>query len=121
MPTAAAKDRTTDRDGSGVGNSARTARGAATGSLVLALSLALRLANVCLVQTFIHPDETWQSLEVAHRAVFGYGYITWEWRHALRGFAHPMLFAAVYRALALLRLDDSPLIVSFARPVCFYA
>ncbi|KAJ2377352.1 glycosylphosphatidylinositol anchor biosynthesis [Coemansia sp. RSA 2607] len=79
--------------------------------LFLAL-LLLRLGNVCLVQTFIHPDETWQSLEVAHRTVFGYGYITWEWRHALRGFAHPMLFAAVYRLLALLRLDDTALILA---------
>ncbi|KAJ2600190.1 glycosylphosphatidylinositol anchor biosynthesis [Coemansia sp. RSA 1721] len=78
--------------------------------LFLAL-VVLRLVNVFLVQTFIHPDETWQSLEVAHRAVFGYGYITWEWRHALRGFAHPMLFAAVYRALAMLRLDDTSLIL----------
>ncbi|KAJ2604865.1 hypothetical protein GGF44_006673 [Coemansia sp. RSA 1694] len=74
--------------------------------------LVLRLANVILVQTFIHPDETWQSLEVAHRAVFGYGFVTWEWRHALRGFAHPMLFAAVYALLRALRLDDTFLIVS---------
>ncbi|KAJ2032825.1 hypothetical protein GGI08_009231, partial [Coemansia sp. S2] len=69
--------------------------------------LALRLVNVALVQTFIHPDETWQSLEVAHRTVFSYGFVTWEWQHVLRGFAHPMLFAAVYAVLKALRLDDT--------------
>ncbi|KAJ2548845.1 glycosylphosphatidylinositol anchor biosynthesis [Coemansia sp. RSA 1933] len=73
--------------------------------------LALRLGNVYIVQTFTHPDETWQSLEVAHHAVFGYGFLTWEWRHALRGYAHPLLFATVYKALALLRLDDTWLLV----------
>ncbi|KAJ6296068.1 hypothetical protein OIU78_023996 [Salix suchowensis] len=25
-------------------------------------------------------DEHWQALEVAHRIVFGYGHLTWEWR-----------------------------------------
>ncbi|KAJ2868512.1 glycosylphosphatidylinositol anchor biosynthesis [Coemansia aciculifera] len=74
--------------------------------------LALRLANVALVQTYIHPDETWQSLEVAHRTVFSYGFVTWEWQHALRGFAHPMLFAAVYAVLQALRLDDTFLLTA---------
>ncbi|KAJ1728580.1 hypothetical protein LPJ61_003963, partial [Coemansia biformis] len=74
--------------------------------------LALRLANAALVQSYIHPDETWQSLEVAHRLAFGYGYATWEWRHGLRGFAHPMLFAAVYRAAHMLGLDGTSLIVA---------
>ncbi|KAJ1757193.1 Mannosyltransferase aptg1, partial [Coemansia sp. RSA 1824] len=69
--------------------------------------LALRLVNAMLVQTYIHPDETWQSLEVAHKLVFGYGFVTWEWRHGLRGFAHPMLFACVYKALQVLGLDDT--------------
>ena len=26
------------------------------------------------------PDETWQSVEVAHRAVWGRGFLTWEWQ-----------------------------------------
>ncbi|KAJ2319596.1 glycosylphosphatidylinositol anchor biosynthesis, partial [Coemansia sp. RSA 2704] len=77
-----------------------------------ALLLGLRLANALLVQTFIHPDETWQSLEVGHRLAFGYGFVTWEWRHALRGFAHPLLFAGVYRALRVLGLDDTFLITA---------
>lgn len=75
--------------------------------------LAFRLANASVVQTYIHPDETWQSLEIAHRSVFGYGYVTWEWRSGLRGFAHPMLFAMVYWVLKTLHLDQtSSLVVS---------
>ena len=35
--------------------------------------LAFRLANACVLQTSFEPDEYWQSLEVAHHIVFGYG------------------------------------------------
>ncbi|KAI9500144.1 Alg9-like mannosyltransferase family-domain-containing protein [Coemansia spiralis] len=85
--------------------------------------LVFRLLNVCIVQTFTHPDETWQSLEVAHHAVFGYGFITWEWRHALRGSAYPMLFALVYKLLLLLRLDDTFLLLAapYALVACIAA
>ncbi len=33
--------------------------------------LLWRICNVLLVQTAFSPDEYWQSLEVAHRLVFG--------------------------------------------------
>ncbi|KAJ1949663.1 hypothetical protein EC988_004682, partial [Linderina pennispora] len=81
-----------------------------TSPRLFAALLAFRLLNVSLVQTYIHPDETWQSLEVAHRSVFGYGFVTWEWHYTLRGYAHPMMFAAVYKILELLHLDGTRLI-----------
>ncbi|KAJ3338399.1 hypothetical protein HDU93_009564 [Gonapodya sp. JEL0774] len=63
------------------------------------------------VRTFYQPDEYWQSLEVAHNAVFGRGYLTWEWRNQVRGFAHPMLFAGMYRLVKYLQLDDTVMII----------
>jgi phosphatidylinositol glycan class B len=80
------------------------------------------------VRSFFSADEYWQSLEVAHRVAFGcgrrsaacccvaltlgalatahrYGYLTWEWFGALRGWAHPLLFAALYRALGAAGAD----------------
>lgn len=39
---------------------------------VWVISLTFRFANALLVQTYFNPDEHWQSLEVAHRIVFGY-------------------------------------------------
>lgn len=44
------------------------------------LALPVRLVWAVLSRSFFQPDESWQSLEVAHRLVFGYGYLTWEWR-----------------------------------------
>ncbi|KAG0553836.1 hypothetical protein KC19_12G042800 [Ceratodon purpureus] len=69
--------------------------------------LAVRLVNSLLVQTYFNPDEHWQALEVAHRTVFGYGHLTWEWEQGLRSYVHPLLFAAFYKILAILHLDNS--------------
>ncbi|CAL5376522.1 unnamed protein product [Camellia sinensis] len=67
--------------------------------------LALRMANSLLVQTYFNPDEHWQALEVAHRITFGYGHLTWEWKKGIRSYLHPMVFAFLYRILALFHLD----------------
>ena len=37
--------------------------------------VVFRLWNALFVRTFFNPDEYWQSTEVAHRLVFGYGYL----------------------------------------------
>ncbi|KAF9957498.1 hypothetical protein BGZ72_001780 [Mortierella alpina] len=71
--------------------------------------VAFRAINALLVRTYFSPDEYWQALEVAHKTVFGYGYLTWEWHVALRSILHPALFAALYRILSTLGLDDSRL------------
>lgn len=75
-------------------------------TLVL-LFLAYRILNALLVETFHVPDEYWQSLEVAHRAVFGYGFLTWEWQPSatLRSFLHPGLFALLYQFVQWTSLD----------------
>ncbi|TYZ57405.1 hypothetical protein PybrP1_011513, partial [[Pythium] brassicae (nom. inval.)] len=62
--------------------------------------LAFRVWNALFVRTTFSPDEYWQSTEVAHRLAFGYGHL------CIRGFAHPGLFALLYKALALLGLDS---------------
>lgn len=74
---------------------------------VAAVHLAAGLATS---RTFFQPDEFWQSLEVAHRLVFGYGYLTWEWGQgtALRSIAHPALFVPLYVMLQATGLDAVP-------------
>jgi len=75
-------------------------------------SLALfRVCDALAVSTYFNPDEYWQSLEVAHRLSFGYGVLTWEWERELRGWLHPILFAALYRALAALGVDSLAAVV----------
>ncbi|KAG5440764.1 hypothetical protein PCK2_000200, partial [Pneumocystis canis] len=51
--------------------------------------LQLRFFVALTSKTFFQPDEYWQSLEPAHQFVYGYGYLTWEWRKGIRDVAHP--------------------------------
>lgn len=38
--------------------------------------LLYRLINSLVVRSYFSPDEYWQSLEVAHNMIFGYGELT---------------------------------------------
>lgn len=77
--------------------------------------LAFRISNALLIQTSFVPDEYWQSLEVAHNMVFGYGYLTWEWKHGLRGYLHPFVFACLYKFLHIFGLDSRILLIKLPR------
>uniref|UniRef100_A0A0G4HG58 Mannosyltransferase n=1 Tax=Chromera velia CCMP2878 TaxID=1169474 RepID=A0A0G4HG58_9ALVE len=73
--------------------------------------LCFRLLNALTIRTYFNPDEHWQSLEVAHRLVFGQGYLTWEWEPcvALRSFLHPLVFAFLYWLLSFVETLLRPL------------
>ena len=77
-------------------------------------AVALRVCIALATRTFFQPDEYFQSLEVAHHAVFGYGYLTWEWLSSkpIRSILYPALNIPVYWLLKTARLDDTLLLVS---------
>jgi phosphatidylinositol glycan class B len=52
-------------------------------------------------------------LNLFRRLVFGYGHLTWEWSEGLRSYLHPLLFAALFKIIALLRVD-TPSIVALS-------
>lgn len=60
-----------------------------------------RLAPLVLVPNIHHPDEIFQSLEQAHRLVFGYGFVPWEFEHAVRSWILPGFLAGWMRASVL--------------------
>jgi phosphatidylinositol glycan class B len=66
-----------------------------------------RGANALLANTYFQADEYWQSLEIAHKRVFGYGYETWDWTFALRSYAFPAIFEVLFRLLKLFGLHNS--------------
>lgn len=80
--------------------------------LILAAVLT-RIAIALATQTFFQPDEYFQSLEVAHRLVFAYGHLTWEWLspRPIRSILYPLLNVPIYFALKATRLDDTRLLV----------
>jgi GPI mannosyltransferase 3 len=52
-----------------------------------------------------HPDEVFQCLEQAHRLVYGYGFVPWEYRFGRRNWLLPGTLAGLLEALRLLGLD----------------
>ncbi|EJF66110.1 hypothetical protein DICSQDRAFT_97929 [Dichomitus squalens LYAD-421 SS1] len=77
------------------------------------LALAVRIVIALGTRTFFQPDEFFQSLEVAHHAVFGYGQLTWEWcaESPIRSIVYPGWNVPVYWALKTLRLDHTNALV----------
>lgn len=82
-------------------------------TLIFILILSFRLCVALYTDTFFQPDEFFQSLEVAHRAVFGYGHLTWEWTSPapIRSPIYPTLYMPVYVFLKLLGMDHTRLLV----------
>lgn len=87
----------------------------------LLISLAIRPVLALLTRTFFQPDEYFQCLEVAHRIVFGYGQLTWEWETSppIRSIVHPALWVPVYWAVKVLGLEHTQALVRFLFRVVF--
>lgn len=74
--------------------------------------IIFRVINALLVRTYFAPDEYWQSTEIAHRLVYGRGYVTWEWIEHIRGSLHPLVFAVLFIVLKTCGLDSPDNLVS---------
>ncbi|KAI0780644.1 glycosyltransferase family 22 protein [Trametes elegans] len=76
-------------------------------------ALAVRIGIALATCTFFQPDEYYQSLEVAHHLVFGYGQLTWEWLapKPIRSIIYPALNVPVYWLLKILALDRTSALV----------
>src|SRR5262249_15181191 len=87
---------------------ATDARIVAAAILVLAFGLgaALRLWLVFHDDGLYWPDEIFQSLEPAHRLVFGYGIVAWEVQLGARGWAFPGLIACLLKLATLVGLPE---------------
>ena len=73
---------------------------------LVALGLGLRLAVAFASESVHHPDEVFQYSEQAHRLVFHYGVIPWEYRFGARSWLLPLFISGPLEASRLLRLDD---------------
>jgi phosphatidylinositol glycan class B len=73
--------------------------------LILSFALLARIAVALFTDSVVHPDATFQYLEQAHRLVFGYGTIPWEYVYGVRSWIVPGFVAALLKALAFLGFD----------------
>jgi GPI mannosyltransferase 3 len=63
--------------------------------LLLVVAFAARLWPALVHPGINHPDELFQTLEQAHRLVFGYGLIPWEFEYGTRSWLLPGAVAAL--------------------------
>lgn len=94
-------------------------------SKIFLLLIVWRITSIFVVQTFHVPDEYWQSLEVAHKLAFDYGYLTWEWHVGIRSYLYPFLISILYTITKFLNLDFPSVIITLPRifqaVLCAYA
>jgi hypothetical protein len=74
--------------------------------LSLSAGLVLRFWLATHDDGIFWPDEIYQSLEPAHRLVFGYGILPWEFQIGARNWAFPGFVALLLKACALAGLTD---------------
>ena len=79
---------------------------------IILFLFAFRLFNSVIVTTYFDPDEHWQSLEIAHGWVFGYGHVTWDWQSGLRNWVFVAPFVVAFWLLKALNLDSEVYVVS---------
>ncbi len=75
----------------------------------LLAGFAIRVLIVFTDEGIYWPDEIYQSFEVAHRLVFGYGLVPWEFAEGARNWALPGFVAGVLELCAFFG-GDSPFV-----------
>ena len=87
---------------------------------LLILGFAARVAVAVTTDVPLHYDEVMQYLEQAHRLVFGYGIVPWEYREGTRPWLVPGFISGILYSLKVLG-GDSPEIYIVAVKIVFCA
>jgi GPI mannosyltransferase 3 len=83
--------------------------------VILAAALVVRLCVAIWGLYIVHADEQFQYLEQAHRLVFGYGFVPWEFRFGLRNWLLPTMLAGWLEAFRVFGIDQPTFYVVFFR------
>lgn len=81
------------------------------------VGLCLRIIFALTSDTIFHPDELFQYLEQAHRLVFGYGYVPWEYRFGIRSWIIPGFISIWLFICSTLHLDDPAIYIPLVKGV----
>ena len=76
-------------------------------SLIIVAAFALRLGSTLCWVNVNWPDEIFQTLEQAHRLVFGYGIVPWEFRDGTRSWLVPGALAGIMQLSRWLGAESS--------------
>ena len=75
-------------------------------AVILVVAFLLRLFVAVKFPNINHPDEVFQYIEQAHRLVFKYGVIPWEFRDGVRSWLVPGFLAGLLKIFASLGVSQ---------------
>ena len=75
-------------------------------AVILVVAFLLRLFVAVKFPNINHPDEVFQYIEQAHRLVFKYGVIPWEFRDGVRSWLVPGFLAGLLKIFAILHISQ---------------
>ena len=84
---------------------------------LFSMFLSVRVLMAICANSLHHGDETYQSVEVAHKLVYGTGYLTWEWTtpNPIRSYIHPLLFSVLFYIVKVLGIDSLEVVILLPR------
>lgn len=85
--------------------------------IIAIIGLCIRLVLVFVSDYLHHPDEVFQYLEQAHRLVFGYGIVPWEYRFGIRSWIVPGFISIWLFICKALYLDNPSIYIPLVKGV----
>lgn len=67
--------------------------------LIWFVALVIRILAAVFSKGYIHPDEHYQSIEVAYKEVFGFGKIPWEFIDGARSWVYPYIVIVIFKIM----------------------
>lgn len=83
--------------------------------VLLPIAAGPRIWTMIVDQGVFWPDEIYQSIEQAHRVVFGYGMVPWEFRDGARSWVYPGILAGVLKFFSFFGRMTGPDVVHAAK------
>lgn len=67
--------------------------------LIWFVALVIRILAAIFSKGYIHPDEQYQSIEVAYKEVFGFGELPWEFVDGARSWLYPYIVVGIFKIM----------------------
>lgn len=84
-------------------------------TFIVALGILLRVYFALARTDLVWADEHFQTLEPASKAVWGFGYMAWEWKDGFRSWLGPFPYILLFSILKLLGIQGGPVPIYAAR------
>ncbi|NPE08144.1 MAG: phospholipid carrier-dependent glycosyltransferase [Asgard group archaeon] len=67
--------------------------------LIWFVALVIRILAAVFSKGYIHPDEQYQSIEVAYNEIFGFGKLPWEFIEGARSWLYPYIVVVIFKIM----------------------